>query len=323
MEITVLGPGAIGTLLGGLLSSCGHEVTLVGRRETGQEAGPVRVVRPAGWLLADGVRHARIGEGAPRGAEAVLVTLGRHHLRAMRRPDLARLSAGEGPVYMFNCDPGEAVRLALPPERRRFGVTLTTAVKLQEGDVELACSKSALVVEKHPVGQQLFGCLEQHGFELLEVDDALPFMTSFFIYQLLFLPVALCNLTIGAFLASAEGRELARSILDEGLLTMEKAGQPLATLPFMDPQDLLLRLEKRPGSFDVDQDAPDRAYNTVLQAYLRGRQLEIAFLNRRLVEIASSVGLHLVWNWRVIQKAGRVAGTGFYRDPAELLRSLQ
>jgi ketopantoate reductase len=320
MQITVLGPGAIGTLLGSLLRVGGHDVTLVGRRKTGQEDRPVRLVLPDGWLLAEGLRHEKAERG---GTDAFLITLGRHHLRALRRPDFTRLVSGEGPVYMLNCDPSEAERLALTPERCRFGLTLTTAVKLQEGEVELASSRSALIVEKHAIGRQLFDCLEHHGFEVLEVDDALPFLGSFFLFQLLFLPVALCNLTLPAFLAAAEGRELARNILLEGFLTMEKSGQPLAALPMMDPQDLLTGLEKKPLSFQVDQDQPDRSYNTVLQAYLRGRQVETAHLNRRLVEIASSAGLHLVWNWRVAQKAGRVAGAGFYRDPAELLRSLQ
>ncbi|HUI72601.1 MAG TPA: ketopantoate reductase C-terminal domain-containing protein, partial [Spirochaetia bacterium] len=146
---------------------------------------------------------------------------------------------------------------------------------------------------------------------------------SFFLSQLLSLPVALCNLTLTAFLSSPEGRELARNILLEGFHTLEKTGEPLAPLPVMDPRDLLARLEKKPLSFQGHRDEPDRAYNTVLQAYLRGRQTESLLVNRRLVEIASSVGLHLVWNWRVAQKAGRVGSTGFYRDPDELLRSLE
>jgi ketopantoate reductase len=323
MEITVLGPGAIGTLLGGLLSACGHDVTLVGRHDTGRNARPVRIIHPDGWLVTESLRQPHDGGNAAGGADAFLVTLGRHHLRTLRRPDFLRMVAGEAPVYLFNCDPAEAGRLGLPPERRRFGVTLTTAVKLQEREVELAGRKSVLIVEEHAAGRQIFSGLARHGFEVQEVDDAAPFMSSFFLFQLIFLPVALCNLTLPSFLASPEGRELARNILVEGFLTMEKAGQALATLPLMDPQDLLSRLEKKPASFSDNRDLPDRAYNTILQAFLRGRQLEIAFLNRRLVEMASSVGLHLVWNWRVVQKAGRVSSTGFYRDPAELLRSLQ
>jgi len=326
MEVTVLGPGAVGTLLGGLLQIGGHHVTLVGRRDVPQPERPVRIIRPEQWLLAEGLHYARIteaGRDKGRRADAWLMTLGRHHLRALRRPDFAGLVEGDGPVFMFNCDPVEPQRLALPRERSRLGLTLTTAVKLQEGEVELSASKSTLIVEKHPDCRDLFGPLGSFGFEVLEVDDALPSMSSFFLFQLLFLPVALCNLTLSSFLSAPEGRELARDILLEGFLTMEKAGQSLSPLPVMDPRELLGRLEKRQASFQGNQDRPDREYNSVLQSYLRGRQLECAHLNRKLVEIASAAGVHLVWNWRVVQKAGRVAGAGFYRNPGELLRSLE
>ena len=323
MELAVLGPGAIGTLLGGLLRSSGHDVTLVGRREPSQPGRPVRIILPSQWLLVEGMRYARVTGETPRNVDAFLVTLGRHHLRALKRPDFARLTAGQAPVFLFNCDPAEPQRLALPAERCRFGLTLTTAVKLHEGEAELAAAKSTLIVETHPDCKGIFGGLERFGFEVLEVEDALPLMSSFFLFQLLYLPVALCNLTLSAFLAFPEGRELAKDVLLEGFLAMEKAGQPLAPLPLMDPHELLTRLEKKPSSFEGSEDKPDRAYNAILQAYLRGRQVESAHLNRRLVEIASSAGQRLVWNWRLVQKAGRVAGTGFYRDPGELLRSLE
>ncbi len=323
MNVTLLGPGAIGTLLAGLLRVAGHDVTLVGRRDVPLPDRQIRITHPLGWLLAEGVRHAVATAAAARDAEAWIVTLGRQHVRGLRRPDFAGLvGKGEGPVFFFNCDPAEPGRLAMQADRCRFGVTLTTAVKLQDGDVELAAAKSALITETDHAVEALFAGLRQFGFQVVEVDDALPFMASFFLYQLLFLPIALCNLTVDAFLGSPEGRELALNILHEGFLTMEKTGQPLAPLPLMDPRDLMTRLDKKPESFGDRREEPDRAYNSVLQAFLTGRQAESAYLNRRLVEIASSAGIHLVWNWRVVQKAGRVAGVGFYRDPGELLRSL-
>ena len=154
------------------------------------------------------------------------------------------------------------------------------------------------------------------------MDDAKPYLNALLVAQLLFLPVAMCNTTLDGFLASAQGRELASSILAEGFAAMERADMPLAPLPLMDPRELAARLEKKPGSFETVPPSPGREYNSVLQSLLRGRPTEAAHLNKRIVEIASSAGLHLTWNWRILQKASRVASIGFYRDPSELLRSL-
>jgi ketopantoate reductase len=282
----------------------------------------VRVVLPGGWHRTDAVIQE--GPEAEAGsADALLVTLGRHHLHALRRPDFARYAgAGDFPIGLFNCDPAEAERLAITTERLRLCLTLMTAVKLQDGDVELVTAKPMIVYEEDPALERLFRDLSPFGFQSLAVPDARPALNSLMVMQLLYLPVAMCNTTLDIFLSYPEGRELAAGILGEGCAAMEKAGMPMAALPVMDPRELVTRLEKKPGSLDRDTGQPDRGYNTILQAYLKGRPTEAAQLNRRMVEIASGAGLHLTWNWRILQKVSRVSGLGFYRTPSDLLRSL-
>ncbi len=322
MEISILGPGAVGTLLGGLLRLKGHSVRMRDRSQKPEAGGILRVVLPDSWLLVEGIRRSG-PEEAVQPPEALLVTLGRHHVHALRRPDFLRLiGPGDAPVALFNCDPIEAQRLAVPAERLRFCLTLMNAVKLQEGDVELASNAPVIIYERSRTLERLFKDLASFGFRLVPVDDAQPFLNSLLVRQLLFLPVALCNTTLASFLAHPEGRQLASELLAEGFAAMEKAGLPTAGLPAMDPQELALRLQKKPGSFEQESPAPDRGYNSVLQSYLRGRPTEAAALNRRVVEIASSAGLHLTWNWRIVQKANRVSGIGFYRTPSELLKAL-
>ncbi len=156
MEITILGPGAVGTLLGGLLGSSSHTVTLLGRKPPENPDIPIRIVLPRQWLLAKGLRCAGPGESIAAG-DAYFVTMGRHHLHAARRPDVLRLTGtGDAPVAFFNCDPAEPVRLALPEGRVRLCLTLMNAVKLQAADVELTTEKPVVLFERSPVLAQLF-----------------------------------------------------------------------------------------------------------------------------------------------------------------------
>jgi ketopantoate reductase len=322
MDITVIGPGSVGTLIGGLLRLKGHRVTLRGRQRPAKREGTVRIVLPGRWLLADGVRF-ETSEDPVKEADAVLVALGRHHLHAARRPDFQKLVGASGsPVVFFNSDGAEADRLAVPRERTSFCVTAMNAIKLQEGDVELSSEEPALIHQRSAVIGRLLSPLSGFGFKVTAVDDVSPFLNSLFVFQLLFLPAAMCNTTLAAFLSSPQGRELALHLLGEGFLALEKADMPLAPLPVMDPHELAVRLEKKPGSFETGLERPDREYNSMLQSFLRGKATEAAQLNKRVVEIASSKGLHLTWNWRLMQKASRVASMGFYREPAELLKSL-
>ena len=138
MDITVIGPGAVGTLIGGLLSLKGHRVALRGRQPRANSARGVRLVLPDRWMVAPYVRF-EVPEDPVQPADAVLVTLGRHHLRAMRRPDFQKLiGPSDGPVAFFNADPSEADRLAVPAGRTCLCVTAMNAVRLQDGDVELS-----------------------------------------------------------------------------------------------------------------------------------------------------------------------------------------
>jgi len=322
MEITVVGPGSVGTLLGGLLSLKGHRVTLRGRQSSPRGDRSVRIVLPDRWLVADGLRF-EAPEDTVRASDAILVTLGRHHLHLLRRPDFQKLiGASDAPVAFFNCDPAEPERLAAPPERTLLCVTAMNAVKLQDGDVELTSGEPSIIHQKSPFLGRILGSLGGFGFRVTAVEDARPSGNSLFVFQLLFLPVAMCNTTLSTFLSYPEGRELAADILGEGLAVAEKADMPLAALPVMDPRELAAALARKPGSFETGIEVPDRGYNSILQSYLTGRAIEAAQLNKRVVEIASSKGLHLTWNWRLLQKMSRVASMGFYREPAELLRSL-
>jgi ketopantoate reductase len=322
MEISIIGPGAVGTLIGGLARLKGHGVALRGRIPPAEDAETLRIVLPHQWLQADGI--LRQGPEDPVGSpELFLVALARHHLHAVRRPDFIRLiGAGDAPVAFVNCDPLEPQRLAVPQERLRLCLTLMNAVKLQDDDVELTSEAPFIIYERSPLLARLAKDLAGFGFQALAVDDARPHVNSFLITQLLFLPVAMCNTTLDCFLSAPEGRDMALNLLAEGFTAMERAGMPLISLPAMDPRELVMRIERKPGSFDPAPALPDRGYNTILQSYLRGKPNEAVHLNKRIVEIASSAGLHLTWNWRLLQKASRVAGVGFYGSPADLLKSL-
>jgi ketopantoate reductase len=315
MDVVIIGAGAVGSLLGGLLRVEGHAVSLVGRRGA-IEPRALRVVLPSGWQTASGFTAP-----AQRNPDLTMVALGRHHLAAVRRGGLALPPEAAHTVF-WNVDPAQPVRLGLAGDRWSPGVTLLSAVRLQACDVSLASERPVLVVERRSGAAKALGGLRRRGFTVTEVEDAVPFLDALFVYRLLELPAAMCAATIPYFLSFPEGRELAAAVLGEGLKTMERMGRTLARLPVMDPRDLQERIGRRPQAFDRARDLPDQSWPPILQAFLTGRQHEAREITKRIVEMASDGGLSLTWNWRLFQKAGRVASVGFFRDPAELARVL-
>jgi len=352
VRVRIVGPGAVGTLFGALLAEAGHEITLVGRRGEAlpsEDAG-VRVVLPDRWLrfrphdyLAPSTGKVRSGEA---GADLVVVALRRDHLRELRSTPgggslfMAAGESGEAaPLLFLNCDERDTEGLLVPPGSDRGsrhgrsagaagagrilrGLTLWTAVRLERGTVELGSGDSAFVTVKDPALKPVVAALRAGGIQTVVADSIEPYLGSFFLWQLLFLPMAMCRATYEYFLSFAEGREMALAVIEEGLKILERSGGELRKLPVMDPRELVLRLRRARQTSGTARFDPDRGYNSLLQALLRGEKTEVRELNERLVKLGGEAGVEASWNWRLARKLGRVARLGFYRDPAELYLAL-
>jgi 2-dehydropantoate 2-reductase len=310
MRLCVIGAGAVGGLLGGLAAEGGHEVCFAGSAASMRElsARGLRLVLPEGRLR---LRKALTADLAPARwrPEVGIVALKRHQLRELGAlPPAARATE----LLVLNADQG----------RPLLGFTLLTSVMLQHGEVELTSSRSVLLLPRHAALRELAGSWKAAGLEIVETEDPEALAGSFFLWQLLFLPVALCHSTLGHFLAAEAGREIAAGVLAEGLATFRRTGRQLKKLPLHDPQELAQRLARRPADFAPAGLLPDREYNSLLQSILRQQKTETRELNERLVRQAAEAGLSAPWNWRLTQKLGRVTQAGFLRDPGELRRAL-
>ena len=134
--------------------------------------------------------------------------------------------------------------------RPLLGFTLLTAVMLQHGEVELASARSVLLLPRHDAVRELAACWKAAGLEITETDAPEALAESFFLWQLLFLPAALCHSTLSHLLAAEAGREIASGVLEEGLAAFRRLGRPLRKLPLHDPQELVQRLARRPEEFN-------------------------------------------------------------------------
>ena len=322
MRIRIMGSGAVGALLGGLLAYKGHEVFFSGNQEFTDylEKYGLRILLPNRWLKLSRLK-TNVEEGVRNPVDFLFITLKRHHLRNLSRDFLAKQVLSfdpPGKILFFNCNQKVLTQLS-PEETESFlCLTLLTSVMLQPGDVELCSQHSVLIMKKNKDLRNMLFDLKGLDIAIQEVEDVEPYANSFFIWQLLFLPVAMCHTTYDNFLSYPEGREIALRVLTEGLETFLRKGQKLKKLPHMDPQDLLNKIEKGSKEFAVSRFKPDRAYNSLLQSILTKKMTETRELNGKLIKMAAEAGVDPLWNWRLTEKLNRVIRVGYYRNPAEL-----
>ena len=324
-----MGAGAVGTLVGGLLAHQGHRVLFCYHGAAADTSGPdakiIRLRLPRKRIVVREISVQAANKPERHGREAVdylLVALKRHDLKKLPPDFPAGFPVRPRQGVLFFNNPGEHPSADADAPVSCDCLTLLNAVLLQPWDVEVTSPRALLVyVKKSGIGRLLD--FKPLGFEALEVQDLKPYANSFFLWQLLFLPAALCHSTAGHFLSYPEGREIACRLLAEGLETFRRAGESLEKLPYMDPRELMHRIKRRPGDFTAARRDPDRGYNPLLQSLLRGRKTEVSELNRRLVRLASEVGVNATWNWRLAEKLEHVRRLDFYKDPAELFQAVK
>ncbi len=324
MRIHILGAGAVGSVLGGLLAQSGHDVSFIKKGKTAGKMAVLRIGLPDRLIAVEGMRSFDVKDPPPGGhPDFLFLCIGRDHLRALKKEALRRVIDPERTCVVFcNADPEESRRLEVPAPMRCFLLALLDAVKLQEGDVEVVSDQPCIVEERNSRVEAVASDFGKFGIAVHAVDDVLPCLYSLHVFELLFLPVALCNTTLKHFLSFASGRKIARALLGEGLKVMERCGRPLARLPAMDPRALAERIARDPSGLDAARFLPDRSFPPILQSFMRGSPGEAREMNKRIVELGASVGLELPLNWALYQKAGRPSGVGFYQNPDELAKSL-
>ncbi len=306
MRITVEGTQPAVLLLGGLLADQGHQVTVCAPAAEMEELERhgLRLVLPRGWVRLR--RLATALSSPPPPAEVVLCSDG-------EPADAAQEGQGRLRVVL-DPDPQEA---GGGRQGELGGLCLFTAVRMQANEVEL-CTRSPVLLLERGAPRELSAALKRAGVRTVKDEEPAASAASFFAYRLLHLPAALCHSTEPHFLSFPQGREIARNVLTEGVRVLQRAGFPLRRLPALDPQELLQELARHPERLEAARAAPDRAYNPLLQSILKGEPPAVDRLNGRLVKMASGVMLQARWNWRLLQKLGRVVRVGFFRDPADL-----
>ena len=147
MNIAIIGPGALGGLLGALLFEAGEEVRLVDYRPD-----RVALLRRQGIRLhtpEGGARCLRVPIGLPEEAgpaELTIVTVKAHQTGAAAR-DLPRLMAGGGLALTVQNGLGnlEVMAATVGPERLLAGVALLGVTRQAEGEIILA-GRGAIII---------------------------------------------------------------------------------------------------------------------------------------------------------------------------------
>jgi 2-dehydropantoate 2-reductase len=317
MKIAVIGAGAIGSLLGGLLARAGEDVTLVGR------PAHVEAVNQSGLLIDGALGPMRVQVRAQQRLdftpEVALLTAKTQAVATTAR-EVQPYAAGVPVVTVQNgVRSDELAAGVLGKENLLSSVVLFGATFLEPGKVTYAPAGTLVLgVPFGPVDQRA------HAIAMV-LDKAVPtrlsdniqgaHWTKLIINENNALP-AVTGLSLQEVNQQPALGRLAVLLMREAAATIQAAGIQMASLPRVPAAALttMLRLPmpvaaRLPGLLSRSLGTTPTLGST-LQSVKRGQRTEIDYLNGEVVTLGKRIGRPTPYNTAVVDLVHQVEATG-------------
>ncbi len=310
MRYAIMGAGAVGSLLGGMLARAGLPVILIGRGahvdavtrdglEVSGLVGPFRV-RPEATISPEGVREA----------DAVLLCVKSQDTPAACAA-IAPYLPDEAPVISIqngvrNVDLIEESPLG--PGRGVGGSAVFNAVFLEPGRVLLTTSGEIILGAASRDGRfddrmaRVAREMRQAGLEVRATGNIEGVLWSKLLINLNNGLGALTGQSLEEGMMDPVARRISAALLAEGIRVTRDAGVRLETIPKVDPNRILKILTLPLPTFLLRRlfrlmvrTHPEARWST-WQSLAKGQPTEIAYLNGEIVRLAESCGVHAPYN---------------------------
>jgi 2-dehydropantoate 2-reductase len=326
MRIAVIGAGAVGSVLGALLSRAGHDLVLVGRNPH------VAAIRAEG-LQVDGclgtfAAHVAAVETLDTRPELALLAVKTQDVCAAVEQNLAFLAGVPLVTLQNGVRSDDFVVTLLPREQILSGVVQLHATYLTPGHATLLYRGSILL-------GRAFGPRDKQTEEIAQLlNQAVPTRVSDHIRGARWLKLlvnlnnalpALTGRSMHQVYADPFLLQLAVSLMREGLRVVDQAGIRLESLSdvsvglFRLMRWLPMPLAARLTAAKLRQmQTPWPLLGSTLQSVRRGKQTEIEYLNGEIVRLGVQVGVPTPLNAMAVELTHRVEQTGHFLSVDEI-----
>lgn len=323
-RIAVVGAGAIGSLIGGLLAHAGEEVTLIGR------PAHVAAIREHG-LRIEGVLGklsipVKAAETLDFDPDLVLLAVKTQDVEAACLGIQARVQRSMLLTLQNGVRSDDLVAAMLPKENILSGVVMFNAQYLEPGLITYARPGSLVIGEAFSRNgrraQELQTLLGRAVRTVISEDIQGVHWTKLLVNNLGNGLEAMTGMNIRQCLPYDILRRIGTLTLKEGYQVLEKAGISLAPLPGVPAPALqfIIRSPLPVAAWTLNLSMRSlKTLSSTLQSLRRGRPTEIDFLNGEVVRLGERVGLPTPYNSRVVELVKKVEkGHPFY-TPEDLL----
>jgi 2-dehydropantoate 2-reductase len=299
MRYAVVGLGAVGSLLGGLLAKTGDNITLIGKKNQ------VDVIKKNG-ITIDGVHiienlHVADKFSSLTDVDVVFVCVKSYDTIELALKIKKYLKKSALIVSMQN-GVGNARQLeGITGVKTLSSVVLFNAIYKRAGNVTLTM-KGGLLLENN---KEIHKVLKKAGFKVEIIYDIYTALWSKLVLNLQIAVTALTGQSIKESIKDRVSRKIIISTMNEGLWIVKRSEIRLKALPKVDPRKMIWILKT--GGFLSNMlsshiiGLKENARNSMWQSLSRCKPTEIDYINGEIVNLAKQNNLKAPINTKLVE----------------------
>lgn len=325
MKIAVIGAGAVGSLVGGLLSAAGEEVTLVGRGEH------VRRINESGLRLSgvgkERILHPKAATFLEERPDLLLMATKTQDLAEACR-EVAPLVSEETPVITMQngvrCD--EIAREFFRPQQIIGCVVFFSASYLEPGEVRWQVRGHLIIGDPFVPDPERLRRVREVLKKALPVRISRDIRASRWtklIFNLNNALPAITGLPMQRIYFSPDTAAIPLRMMREGMEVAHRAGFGLDfSLPALAMRTMVRLPEAVPrrilGVLGRTPVGREPIFGSTWQSIRRGARTEVDYLNGEVVRLGRKMGLDTPYNERVVELVHEVERKGEFLSPEML-----
>jgi len=333
MKFAVIGLGAIGSIVGGLLAKSGENVILIGKKnqvEIINQKG-IRIDGVNGSIVVENV-HASTDLSLLNNVDVIVICVKSQDTQNLANSLKKHTKKSSLLISLPNGVRNSKILKDTTGNKVVSSIVLFNALYSKPGKVELTF-KGGLLVEADNSSLDVVKCLlnslKKEGLESKIVDNIEGFLWSKLIVNLQIAVTALTGQTIKESIIDKDSRAVLIATMKEGIYVLEQSGISFKTLPNIDPRRIIRRLSLfnstllKIGSRIMG--LKENARNSMWQSLSRGKSTEIDYINGEIVNLARKNNLNAPINTMLVElvkEAEKTHATKSY-EPSELKELLK
>jgi len=308
MKYAVIGIGAIGTVIGGLLVESGEEVVLLGRdyqiKKIKNEG-----IKISGLNKTKKIDNVNISSDIKQISESdiIIISIKSQDTKKLANNLKGNIKESALIVSFQNGVKNAQILRDITGNKVVSGIILFNSLYLKPGEIEITISGDILIENDKSNEnniKNLANNLSKNGIETKIVEKIDGYLFSKLIVNLQIAVTALTGQSVRESIIDTDSRKILVSVMSEGLKVLEKSGISIKPLPDIDPIKMIKRLKNTNTIFlkfgSIFMGVKKNARNSMWQSLDRRKTTEIDFINGEIVNIAKKNNLKAPVNNKLV-----------------------